>query len=289
MIRPFTCLCLMIAGGSGLYLYTAKHDAQMLDREISKLSRQAQDSRARAAMMRAEYDRLGDPERLRELADQVLTLKPTDPQQYTSLADLDRRLPAVAPLPVQPAPEEAKPEMVVATAATEARVAMADHIVPEKPFAEKLPIEKALQIAPPAPLRAQVFARQTPAVVAPPPPAAIATVVQRPSLIASAQAAPMPAYSQAAVSAWKVLPAPVARPITTTQRPAPAQAPAVVSARRAPAAREQFLPATVDSLTLPVSNTTVDTSAPSVGSSLGMARTVANNGFAPSSLGSARR
>ena len=25
MIRPFTCICMLLAGGSGLYLYQSKH------------------------------------------------------------------------------------------------------------------------------------------------------------------------------------------------------------------------------------------------------------------------
>ena len=34
MIRPFTVLSMLLAGGTGLYLYQAKHSAQMLEREI---------------------------------------------------------------------------------------------------------------------------------------------------------------------------------------------------------------------------------------------------------------
>ena len=47
MIRPFTCVCFLLACGSGLYLYQAKHRVQMIDREIEKTVR-ATDGTARA-------------------------------------------------------------------------------------------------------------------------------------------------------------------------------------------------------------------------------------------------
>ena len=72
MIRPFTCLCLLVAAGSGLYLYSAKHDAQMLDREITRLGKQAQDSRGRAALMRTELKRMAaTPGLSKDLFEQV--------------------------------------------------------------------------------------------------------------------------------------------------------------------------------------------------------------------------
>ena len=40
MIRPFTIICMVLAGASGLYLYQTKHRAQMLDREIQRTVRQ---------------------------------------------------------------------------------------------------------------------------------------------------------------------------------------------------------------------------------------------------------
>ena len=36
MIRPVTCVCFLLACGSGLYLYQSKHRVQVLDREIEK-------------------------------------------------------------------------------------------------------------------------------------------------------------------------------------------------------------------------------------------------------------
>ena len=34
MIRPLTCISVLLACGSGLYLYQTKHHAQVVDRQI---------------------------------------------------------------------------------------------------------------------------------------------------------------------------------------------------------------------------------------------------------------
>ncbi len=121
MISPVTCVCVLLAAGSGLYLYQEKHQAQMLDQQIEQVMRTADAAHARTGMLRAEYALLNDPSRLQELARAHLpTLANTDPKQFTSLVELDRRLPAVgeppatAPAPLEPAAPLAKlPQPVV--------------------------------------------------------------------------------------------------------------------------------------------------------------------------------
>ena len=49
MIRPFTLVCILLACGSGLYLYQAKHRVQMLDHEIEKTVRDTNERRERFA------------------------------------------------------------------------------------------------------------------------------------------------------------------------------------------------------------------------------------------------
>ena len=88
MMRPISLLCMLLAIGSGLYLYRVKYHSQLLDREITLTLRGADDARARAALVRADYALLNDPIRLQELADQYLPLKTTQPTQFTTLADL---------------------------------------------------------------------------------------------------------------------------------------------------------------------------------------------------------
>jgi hypothetical protein len=99
MIRPFTCVCVLLAAGSGLYLYQTKHRTLMLDRQIADVLRQADEARARTAVLKAEYAMLSDPARLTELSGRFLALKPSMPTQYVQLADLDAHLPPVETFP----------------------------------------------------------------------------------------------------------------------------------------------------------------------------------------------
>ena len=109
MMRPFTCVCLLLAGASGLYLYQEKHRTTLLDRQISQVIHATEAARARTGMMRAEWALLNEPGRLQDLADRFLQLKPMAPSQFVQLADLSSRLPApqAQPVqPVQPAPDQ---------------------------------------------------------------------------------------------------------------------------------------------------------------------------------------
>jgi len=110
MIRPVTCVCLLLAAGSGLYLYQAKHQAQLLDREITRTMTEVDRLRQRINVLRADYQLEQDPETLGELTQQYLEdLKPTAPGQFTTWAELEKRLPSIPPPPV---PEAAPPPPV---------------------------------------------------------------------------------------------------------------------------------------------------------------------------------
>lgn len=111
MIRPVTIICLLLFFGSGLYLYSAKHKALMLDHDIARLVKEAQETRQRAVLLNAEYDLLCAPDRLQALSAQILQLQTTAPAQFTTLADLtprldeaDRKIRAAQPV-TPPAPE----------------------------------------------------------------------------------------------------------------------------------------------------------------------------------------
>jgi hypothetical protein len=99
MIRPLTIATFLMASGSGLYLYQSKHEAQVLDRTIEKTLRETATYREQSRLLAAEWTMLNDPESLRRFSDAHLTLKTITPSQFTSLADLDSRLPPV-PMPV---------------------------------------------------------------------------------------------------------------------------------------------------------------------------------------------
>lgn len=97
MIRPITCLAFLLACGSGLYLYQSKHRVKVLDDQIAQTVKSTDALREQTRMLSAEWTLLNDPERLRQLATQFLTLQTVSPNQFTSLADLDSRLPPPVP------------------------------------------------------------------------------------------------------------------------------------------------------------------------------------------------
>ncbi len=111
MIRPFTCLCLLLAGGSGLYLYQEKHRTQLLDREIGRVIHETEATRGRIGALKAEWAVRTEPGRLSDLATRFLALKPMAPTQFVQLADLAGHLPQVGPMPaaVTAAPSPATP------------------------------------------------------------------------------------------------------------------------------------------------------------------------------------
>jgi len=93
MIRPLTCICMLLAGGSGLYLYQSKHRAQMLDREIEQTLKAADAARDRIGVLRGEWALLNEPERLAALSQAHLKLKSLAPWQFVTAAELGAFLP----------------------------------------------------------------------------------------------------------------------------------------------------------------------------------------------------
>jgi hypothetical protein len=154
MIRPFTLVCFLLACGSGLYLYQAKHRVQVLDRAIEKTVHDTNERRERIRVLHAEWTLQNDPQRLQSLADQFLALKTVTPGQFTSLADLNNRLPAV-PLPEDANPPPAPPLPPVADAPP-----------PEEPK----PVPVAANKPPPPPPPAPVAPKPAPVVAAAAPP-----------------------------------------------------------------------------------------------------------------------
>ena len=105
MIRPLTCITLLMAACSGLYLYQTKARTLLVEREIARTLKTADATWQRASVLRAEYALLNDPSRLADLASQYLpALQATAPAQFSTWADLDKRLPPVGPPPAPPNP-----------------------------------------------------------------------------------------------------------------------------------------------------------------------------------------
>jgi len=231
MIRPFTCVCMLTAGASGLYLYSAKHRAQLLDRQITATMHQAEQARERSAVLRAQWTVQNDPQRLEVLAARFLSLKTTQPAQFTTLAELDNRLPPIREVPShegttdEPTPEPSNTPLATAEPVAPAKpppppepaVTAAVHPAP-RPVAHAAPphpAEHNLAEAHPAehhPTRdlasalgyARTLANAAPPAAAPVP---MVTPVSGPLLVRPARPYVPPAYAPTPAAA--AMPAPV--------------------------------------------------------------------------------
>ena len=217
MIRPFTCVCMLLAGGSGLYLYQTKHRALLLDREIAHTVKQTDATRERITALRAEWALLNEPERLAELQAQHLGLKPLAPTQFVTLADLPARLPSPLPAGSVVLPE---PEEVVAVPAPEPVRTAA--IVRPGPVAAPIASPVAVPVAAPTPL-----APPTPHPLRTAKPAEPAT---KPVAVAAAPPTSTPASTPAPVVAAVLSVRAVASPRLASKSPATPAAYATLSA-----------------------------------------------------------
>ncbi len=249
MIRPFTCLCMLLAAGAGLYLYQEKHRAQVLDREIMRVVKATDVARDRTGMLRAEWALLNEPDRLASLAERHLALRPLTPGQFVPLADLASRLPA----PVMPGAAETAMDDSVPMEPANALVVQAPLPIPPVP-APPLAAAAAPASAVPAPVRVTAAAK---------PPSPVATVQ-----IAAPAKPPRPMRarpSELGETFAAVLPppkpfyAPVVRVVATS----------ALASSAGPAVHAPTLQQVSEVVPQPAPGTS-----PMVGSSLGMARTM---------------
>lgn len=282
MIRPLTIVTFLMACGSGLYLYQAKHAAQVLDRDIEHTVRDTQALREQSRLLAAEWTMLNDPETLRRFSDQYLQLKSIAPTQFTSLTDLKGRLPPVQINTPSAGPAETTDEDADAPAISDAAPPAAEPPPPAvaaKPAAEPAPPPVAARPAPAPAVAAKESPRPVPPVVAAKPPAehAIEHAVERKVAAAPKPVAPPIQAARASeprqteprqteprvADSRPVEPRPVAAP-------APVARPAVIAAsapaRHAPVPAPAYIPAASPATPAPAP-------APYSGSLLGMART----------------
>ncbi len=260
MIRPFTVLAMLLAGGAGLYLYQAKHNAQMLERDIGRTVKATKAARERVGMLRTEWALLNDPERLQGLADQHLTIKPLRPDQYVQFSDLEKRLPPVTirpqtsagtdedeggpedlPLAAKPAPApamaaQASPALAAAAAASRPALS-APMTIPAPVTVASLPAKPAIPAAPAVPAQQTATAKSQPAQSGQAP-TAPAVAAQNP--IPQPPMAQPARETQTALAAARPMPAPV--PLTPPQRPAPTLAAAAPPPAQRPAAQTPSYP-----------------------------------------------
>jgi hypothetical protein len=186
MIRPVTCLCLMMAAGSGLYLYQVKQRAFALDADLRSTFHDIDAARDRTRMLKADWALMNDPERLQTLATQYLTLKPMGPSQLLTMDQLASALPPPGAPPSAAAPETdpAKPSLDphqgIPMAAAGPQVLPHTSPLPEVASLEP-PVPAAEPAAPLPPVAAQtVTAPVLPPASAPTKTAAAAPVVPHP-------------------------------------------------------------------------------------------------------------
>jgi hypothetical protein len=306
MIRPVTCICLVLAAGSGLYLYQVKQRAFALDADLRSTYHSIDMARDRTRMLRADWALMNDPERLQALADQYLSLKPMAPSQLKTLDQLASALPMpgtsrdgkpATPSPALPAPAlgvpmaSVTPPKIPGAADTGPRLALAPPIQvapleapPAQPSpdtsldADALPEPPIAQ--PPAPPLAASMPDAEVASNAPPPAASrppAPPIVPKPpahARVATRRAAPPSdqiASGDATTSAAGLAPA-IAKPRRHHHAaPSFVRAPGQLYAANEPPARLPAPLRTAMPMRITPPAATVMYSAPSSGSSLGMA------------------
>ena len=223
MIRSATCLPMLLAAGAGLYLYQAKHQGYVLDRQIELITQSTTKVREHIAVLRAEYALLNDPSRLQLLAAAHLpTLAPLAPGQFTTLAQLDSRLPAVAPPPAPPAPLDVSASP--ARAAIGVTTGASPYDYPPAPVLRSVPARPvaAPLVASAAPATVSTPLRQT--ALAPTPAVHATAAAHRPHPASYAALRPLPRHYAAVVPRTDPL------AIQAAAQPLPSRASQVASA-----------------------------------------------------------
>jgi len=177
MIHPLTLITFAAFLGSGLYVFQTKEEVAKLDRELREIRRETEAERGRTQTLSAEWARLNDQDRLRQMASSHLRhMQPMEPAQFQRLEDAQRRMPqavAFAPQPSGFRPRADAPsapgDVLIFTATRErpepVRVAAAAPPVPQimaPPPAPAPVAAPAPPLAAPAPVAATLVATAAP-------------------------------------------------------------------------------------------------------------------------------
>jgi hypothetical protein len=170
MIKPFTLITMLLAAGSGAYLFGVKHRAQTLDDQLASVNKAAQTDAQRITVLQAQWAQETDPTRLTALARQFSTLQPMKPAQLVTVAALRMVLPPAGRPPAgsPPAgspPAASLPAVVPAVPAGPAAVpapdvvSMAASSAPQAVGSASLqPVLPAVSVLPPPPAPGPVAA-----------------------------------------------------------------------------------------------------------------------------------
>ena len=94
MIRPLTCVTVLMACGSGFFLYQTKHQAQVVDRQIERAVKAIAATQMQTRELAAAWTVLGSPGPAAATGRPVPRHQAGAPSQFVAMADLDSRLPA---------------------------------------------------------------------------------------------------------------------------------------------------------------------------------------------------
>ncbi len=113
--RPqITMFGLLATVASGLYVYSEKHAAAALDRDIAHAYQATEAAHRESSLLRAEWALMNNPDRLHPLADRYLALEPLRAAQFVKVADLHSRLPKILYGPPVP-PSDDDPGVPIVT------------------------------------------------------------------------------------------------------------------------------------------------------------------------------
>lgn len=110
MIRFATIFWIVLAAITGTGLFQLKHVVQDMDEELARLNRQILTEHQNIHVLRAEWSRHNQPQRLQQFAQRHLDLEPMKPAQIARLSDLPRRPLAEAQASAAPAGANAAPQ-----------------------------------------------------------------------------------------------------------------------------------------------------------------------------------
>lgn len=263
MIHPLTLVTFAAFLGSGLYVFQTKEQVRKLDQELRTIRMETEAQRAQTQTLSAEWARLNDQDRLRQMAAAHLRhMQPMEPIQFQRIEDAQRRLPqavAFAPVPSgfqrrADAPS-APGEVLVFTVASQRRevepaLALAAPPAPA-PSPAPAPVAAAPVVTPP-PAPAPVVASPAPAPAIAPIPVALA---QPPRPAEAPRPAPRPRPEVAALPpiAAPATPRPQPAPVAQAQpRPAPVAPPVRTALHVQPASTGSLLGVGAGSLPPPV-------------------------------------
>jgi cell division protein FtsL len=91
MLRILHALVIAALVVSATWVYSIKFDATVQAERVSKLRAEIRRERDSIAILRAEWAQLDRPERIQQLAERHLTLKPAAVAQYDTLDNLPER------------------------------------------------------------------------------------------------------------------------------------------------------------------------------------------------------